>query len=160
MLPLHIRLNMLCAIGTPCGSGMFANVLPLCFPVIISKDNNLSRQSGLGVRVPSCHNSKFLTSSWSLFIMASIAVRVLTPSSVWSARIHFFNRCLVATLRSELFRDLRLLSFLAEFDNHTLSCIQLKPPDDSNKGAIKIKYDNGQAVATVLKNEKMKGQNE
>ena len=31
---------------------------------------------------------------------------------------------------------------------------------DSNKGAIKVKYDNGQAVVTVLKHEKMKGRNE
>jgi Relaxase/Mobilisation nuclease domain len=31
---------------------------------------------------------------------------------------------------------------------------------DSNTEVIKVKYDNGQAIATVLKNEKMKGRNE
>ena len=33
-------------------------------------------------------------------------------------------------------------------------------PNDSNKGVIKVKYDNGQAVTTVLKHEKAKGRNE
>ena len=33
-------------------------------------------------------------------------------------------------------------------------------PSDSNTEVIKVKYDNGQAIATVLKNEKMKGRNE
>ena len=33
-------------------------------------------------------------------------------------------------------------------------------PGDSNMGVIQVKYDNGQAVATVLKHEKMKGRNE
>ena len=36
----------------------------------------------------------------------------------------------------------------------------IKAPDDSNKGVIKVKYDNGQAVASVLKHEKVKGRNE
>ena len=33
-------------------------------------------------------------------------------------------------------------------------------PSNSSQGIIKVKYDNGQAVATVLKHEKMKGRNE
>ena len=33
-------------------------------------------------------------------------------------------------------------------------------PGDSSQGIIKVKYDNGQALATVLNNEKMKGRNE
>ena len=36
----------------------------------------------------------------------------------------------------------------------------IEAPGDSNQGVIIVKYDNGQAVATILKNEKMKGRNE
>ena len=36
----------------------------------------------------------------------------------------------------------------------------IEAPGDSNNEAIQVKYDNGQAVAAVLKHEKMKGRNE
>ena len=36
----------------------------------------------------------------------------------------------------------------------------IEAPGDSNQGVIIVKYDNGQAVATILKNEKVKGRNE
>ena len=36
----------------------------------------------------------------------------------------------------------------------------IEAPGDSNNEAIQVKYDNGQAVATVLKHEKIKGRNE
>ena len=36
----------------------------------------------------------------------------------------------------------------------------IKAPDDSNKGVINVKYDNGKAVTTFLKKEKVKGRNE
>ena len=36
----------------------------------------------------------------------------------------------------------------------------IKAPDESNKEVINVKYDNGQAIATILKKVKVKGRNE